>query len=482
MQVDSKEDTVAWRIAHIKKEALLRKAPWQGRRDSNTQPAVLETAALPLSHSPKSCDFAYYKADGGLSQTKNMDKYKLGIIGAGNMSTAITGGVLRSKLLLPSEILVSDVSYDRLDRAKALGVDVCIDNAYLAEHCEHILFAVKPQSFPEIATSLKGKLSSVVILSIMAGIGIDTLKTSLDVKSVCRIMPNTPCMVGYGMSALCFDGCSAASKDFALKIFSSMGEVVVLDEKKFDAVTSVSGSGPAYVYMFIQGMIKGGMNGGLSFEEAKKLTLATMIGGTKMIESSERSIDELIDAVCSKGGTTIQAVTHYRNEHLTEIIAEGVDRCRARSIEMSHPNGETTQVRIYTDGACSGNPGPGGYCAILLCNGAEKVISGGEDNTTNNRMELLAVIEGLKSLTKRCVVEVYSDSAYVVNAINNGWIHGWAARGWENVKNPDLWYALYNLLSCHDVRFVKVKGHSTDAINNRCDEIARKESLSVRGE
>ena len=428
-----------------------------------------------------SCDFAYYIADGGLSQTKIMDKYKLGIIGAGNMSSAIMNGVLGAKLLAPGELLVSDLTYERLERAKSLGVNVSIDNLFLAEHCEYILFAVKPQSFPEIAAALKGKITSSMVLSIMAGISVKTLQNALAVSHVCRIMPNTPCMIGYGMSALCFKDCDEKGKAFAQKVFSSMGNVVVLDESKFDAVTSVSGSGPAYVYMFIQGMIKGGMNGGLSFEEAKQLTLATMIGGTKMIEKSDRDINELIDAVCSKGGTTIQAVTHYRNSGLTDIIAEGVDRCRARSVEMSNPTGDTL-VRIYTDGACSGNPGPGGYCAIMLCNGAEKVISGGEASTTNNRMELLAVIEGLKTLTKRCVVEVNSDSAYVVNAVTNGWIHGWAARGWENVKNPDLWYALYNLLSCHDVRFVKVKGHSDDKINNRCDEIARKESQALRGE
>jgi len=405
-----------------------------------------------------------------------MNKYKLGIIGAGNMSTAISSGVVGSGMLAAKDVLVSDISAEYLSRAIALGVDTTTDNTYLAEHSEYVLFAVKPQSFPDIAATLKGKMKDVRVISIMAGVKASTLMDSLDVQKVCRVMPNTPCMIGYGMSALCFNGYSKEEKAFALRIFSAMGEAVEMDESKFDAVTSVSGSGPAYVYMFIDGMIKGGMNGGLSYEEAKKLTLATMIGGAKMIEKSDKSIEQLIDAVCSKGGTTIQAVTHYRNEHLTEIIAEGVDRCRARSVEMTNPSGETS-VQLYTDGACSGNPGPGGYCAILTYNGMEKVISGHEDDTTNNRMELLAVIEGLKSLTKRCVVEVHSDSAYVVNAVNNGWIYTWSARGWSNVKNPDLWYALMSLLACHDVRFIKVKGHADDKLNNRCDEIARKESL-----
>ena len=210
-----------------------------------------------------------------------MDKYKLGIIGAGNMSSAITKGVLGSKMLLPEEVIVSDLTYDKLERAKSLGVQVSIDNLYLAEHCEYLLFAVKPQSFPDIASSLKGKLSETTVLSIMAGVNVKTLKESLGASKVCRIMPNTPCMIGHGMSALCFDGCDEAARDFALGVFSSMGEVVELDEKKFDAVTSVSGSGPAYVYMFIDGMIKGGMNGGLTFGEAKTVTRVETIGRRK---------------------------------------------------------------------------------------------------------------------------------------------------------------------------------------------------------
>ncbi len=410
-----------------------------------------------------------------------MNKYKLGIIGAGNMSTAIQKGVLSSGLVAPNEIIVSDVSFDRLGKAKDLGVTVTTNNSDVATESEHVLFAVKPQSFPDIAKELKGKMSDKKVISIMAGVPVEKLATSLDVEKICRVMPNTPCMVMSGMSALCFVNYDEEEKAFPRSVFAGMGDVIELPESKFDAVTSVSGSGPAYVYMFIDGMIKGGVNGGLTFEEAKRLTLATMIGGARMIENSEKPIDELVDAVCSKGGTTIQAVTYYKNQKLTDIIAEGVDRCRARSIEMRSAGGDTF-VSVYTDGACSGNPGPGGYCAILRSNGQEKIVSGGERNTTNNRMELLAVIEALRSLTKRCIVEVHSDSAYVINAINNDWLSGWKARNYQNVKNPDLWEALSSLIAAHEVRFVKVKGHSDDELNNRCDEIARKESQSFRSE
>ncbi len=134
-------------------------------------------------------------------------------------------------------------------------------------------------------------------------------------------------------------------------------------------------------------------------------------------------------------------------------------------------------VEIYTDGACSGNPGTGGYCAILIYNGKEKVVSGRVEDTTNNRMELVAVIEGLKALKEPCKVNLYSDSQYVINAINEKWLEGWVKAGWRansknNVKNVDLWQTLIPFLEKHIVNFIKVKGHSDNEYNNRCDKIA----------
>lgn len=136
------------------------------------------------------------------------------------------------------------------------------------------------------------------------------------------------------------------------------------------------------------------------------------------------------------------------------------------------------EVTIYTDGACSGNPGPGGWGALLMYQDSKKEISGGKDNTTNNVMELTAVIEGLKLLKFPCKVKLYSDSAYVVNAFNQKWIYGWMKNGWKNaskepVKNQELWQELYSLTKTHEVEFIKVKGHADNEYNNRCDELAR---------
>ena len=136
------------------------------------------------------------------------------------------------------------------------------------------------------------------------------------------------------------------------------------------------------------------------------------------------------------------------------------------------------EVIIYTDGACSGNPGPGGWGAILMINENKKEISGGNKNTTNNVMELTAVIEALKLLKRPCNVNLYSASAYVVNAFLQNWILGWIKNGWKNsnkedVKNKELWQELISLTKVHNVTFHKVKGHADNKYNNRCDELAR---------
>ncbi|MHB1483899.1 MAG: ribonuclease HI [Saccharofermentanales bacterium] len=134
-------------------------------------------------------------------------------------------------------------------------------------------------------------------------------------------------------------------------------------------------------------------------------------------------------------------------------------------------------VTIYTDGACSGNPGPGGWAAILIANGVEKEISGSVESTTNNRMEMTAAIEAFKALKVPCNVTLYSDSSYLVNAFLQNWIVNWKSNGWKNaskvpVSNMDLWLVLDELASVHSVRWEKVKGHSDNQYNNRCDKMA----------
>ena len=139
-------------------------------------------------------------------------------------------------------------------------------------------------------------------------------------------------------------------------------------------------------------------------------------------------------------------------------------------------------IILYTDGACSGNPGPGGWASILRYGDSIKELSGGEKDTTNNRMELTGVIEGLKALKEPCAVELYSDSQYIVNALNNGWLRDWKKRGWKKadgtpVLNQDLWLQLDALYGKHQVTFHWVRGHVGIDLNERCDQLAKSEAM-----
>jgi len=134
------------------------------------------------------------------------------------------------------------------------------------------------------------------------------------------------------------------------------------------------------------------------------------------------------------------------------------------------------KIRIYTDGACSGNPGPGGWGAILIYGSKKKELSGFEASTTNNRMELTSVLKALEALKEPCEIELYTDSQYVANAVNKGWLLSWEKKGWKKkggeVKNPDLWVKLIPFLEQHKISFIWVKGHADNEYNNRCDELA----------
>lgn len=142
-------------------------------------------------------------------------------------------------------------------------------------------------------------------------------------------------------------------------------------------------------------------------------------------------------------------------------------------------------VTIYTDGACSGNPGPGGWGAIMMYGAHKKEIAGGEAGTTNNRMELTAVIEALAMLKEPCTVELYSDSKYVLDGLEKGWARSWRAKGWvksdkKPALNPDLWGRLLDLVETHTMHYHWVKGHASNEYNNRCDELAVEQSQKYK--
>lgn len=261
-------------------------------------------------------------------------KFTLGIIGAGNMASAILGGILRGGLLRADRIAVSDPDPEKRTVMAQNGVYVTADNREVASSSEYLMFAVKPQASAAVFEEIAPVIAAGTVISIMAGVPVAKLRAALGERNYVRVMPNTPALVGEGMSVIAFE--EGGRSQFVADIFASVGKVAELDESKFDAVTSLSGSGPAYVYMFIEALMKGGIDGGLDPETAKLLAVQTVRGSAKMVSLSTRPVSELVDAVCSKGGTTIQAVDSFREDGLEDIVRKGMAKCKKRSEELGN--------------------------------------------------------------------------------------------------------------------------------------------------
>lgn len=260
--------------------------------------------------------------------------FDLGFIGCGNMAGAIIRGLNKNGKI---SIAATDV---KTAAVEALGVRCFADSAELAKNCQTILIAVKPFHAEEVFNQIKDCLTDdQIVISIMAGYKIASIKRFLPVKKIVRVMPNLAAKQLSAMSGLVFDGeFSEQERAFVFEIFEAVGKAVIVTEKDLDAVTAVSGSGTAYVYEFIKHMIKGGVLCGLSEEIAKVLTLQTVAGAVKMVEASDTEIDPMIDAVCSKGGTTIEAIKTLRARGFGETVEEAVKACYDRSVEMGKGN------------------------------------------------------------------------------------------------------------------------------------------------
>ena len=263
--------------------------------------------------------------------------FKLGVIGAGFMATALIKGAIDSSVVKPENVFVCDLSEVALAKISELGVVTTTDTKAVVNQSEFVLFAVKPQSLADVLVAIKdcecGKF-----ISIMAGVKKQKIKSLFPSARIARCMPNTPCAIASGAVGLdVSDFTDKNDISFIKTLLSSLATVVFVDENKLNAVTGVSGSSPAYFYLFLQGVIEAGVKNGLSYEDAKSLATATMIGAGKMVQSNpEKSLDELINAVCSKGGTTIEAVKTYKENNLSLITERAVDACVKRSVELEN--------------------------------------------------------------------------------------------------------------------------------------------------
>lgn len=261
------------------------------------------------------------------------NRVKLGVIGGGFMAQAIVQGAIGKGFLAADEIVVAEPDAARRAFFADLGVSVTEDDA-LAAQAEYLLLAVKPQIFPEVARQLCEK-GLPVLISIMAGKTKAAIKRATGAEKVARIMPNLPCSVGAGMAGMDCSDLSPEERAFVHGLFASVGEAEEVSEALLDAVTGISGSGPAYVYLFLLSLVRAGVRHGMTEAQAKKFALQTVEGGVAMAKSSEKSLEALIQAVSSKGGTTVAALESFRKDDFEGSVLRAVDAAVRRAGELS---------------------------------------------------------------------------------------------------------------------------------------------------
>lgn len=256
---------------------------------------------------------------------------RLSFIGGGNMASAIMSGIIKSGFAHASAITVSDMSAEKLSGFNALGVNTTSDNMVAAENADVIIFAVKPDVLRKILPDFS-IFNNKLFISIAAGVKTSELKNALGEKaSVIRVMPNTPAMAGEGMTVICESDVSKAHMSIAEKLFETVGKTIVLSEKYIDAVTAVSGSGPAYIYMVIEAIADGGVLCGLPRDVAYTLAAQTVLGSAKMVIETGEHPGVLKDRVCSPGGTTIEAVYSLEQSDIRGAFIEAVKKCADKS-------------------------------------------------------------------------------------------------------------------------------------------------------
>lgn len=267
---------------------------------------------------------------------------QLGFIGAGNMAQALAQGLVARKVVRARAMIASDIDAARRRRfGRATGVPTTAQNHQVAADAQALILAVKPQVIDAVLEELHPVLAQLpglpLIISIAAGIRLEHLQAKLPPKArVIRVMPNAPAMVGLGMTALvCGRGTGRGDEQFALKLFQAVGEAVALrDEGLLDAVTALSGSGPAYVYLYIKALADGAAAEGLPPQLALRMALQTVRGAEAMLRQSRKSPEELIRMVASPGGTTEAALKTHEAAGFANVVRQAIGAAAARSREL----------------------------------------------------------------------------------------------------------------------------------------------------
>lgn len=267
---------------------------------------------------------------------------KIGFIGAGNMASAMIGGMISSKSVLPQHIIASAKTETTLNRvSEAYGINVTKDSIEVVKNADIIIVAVKPYMYDSILSDIKEYIDNKkIIVTIAAGKSIKDVENVIgEDKKVIRTMPNTPCLVNEGMSALCPNNKITEDElELVKNIYDSFGESEVVNENLIDAVIGVSGSSPAYIFMFIEAMADCAVSYGMTRTMAYKFASQAVMGSAKMVLESGKHPGELKDMVCSPGGTTIEAVKTLEAQGLRKSVINGMTACIEKSIEMSKPH------------------------------------------------------------------------------------------------------------------------------------------------
>ena len=260
---------------------------------------------------------------------------KIGFIGTGNMGGAMIDGILASGIVTASDMYVSDISETQLQKYQEKGINTSADNKVTAKNSDYIFLTVKPQFYEEVLLGLKD-FSDKIYITVAPGITTQFLRNMLSENTkVVRTMPNTPALVGEGVTAVCRDNNITDDEyETVKKLLSAFSEIHELPEDNMDAIISVSGSSPAYVYMMIDAMAKSGERQGIPYETALRMAGKTVLGAAKLLLSSEDTADVLVDKVCSKGGTTIEAVNHLKNHNFYKLIDDAMAECTRRASEL----------------------------------------------------------------------------------------------------------------------------------------------------
>lgn len=271
-----------------------------------------------------------------------MMKKRIGFIGAGKMAQAIIGGLLHGEKISPENMIASASSVETINRVSGqYPIHVTLDNKLVAEQADILFLAVKPNLHSSIINEIKNSIhTNTIIITIAAGISLQFLESSFErkVKAV-RSMPNTPSLIGEGMTAICANHyVTSEDLDDVVEIFSCFGKAEVIDDRLMDAIPAISGSSPAYVYMFIEALADGGVKNGLSREQSYRMAAQAVFGAAKMVLETGKHPGELKDEVCTPGGATIEAVTELEKNGFRSAVLSAMEKCTEKTKALSKLN------------------------------------------------------------------------------------------------------------------------------------------------